>query len=395
LLSGTQIRYVKIVRELAKCFDVSVYTPGHGKNLQEVLPEASVFGYNSDGSPKHTFSKPEYLRSILNPNSSKLFLPEFSYYPGYENFIHQETNQYDVSLYIEMFALCSYSKKDLSKIIICDFIDSRSRYLHNSIKHFELNYVKGWFDLIYLRKIKRKFIDKKVTGIVVTPKDKQVIQKLLPYNTFYTIPNGVNQHCISESDIRIKKSTKTVLFYGKLDYKPNVNSLEFCLKHIWQKIVDAVPEARFIIVGKNAPETLLQNIKEKKRVILLENVENVFHEYRKATVSLSPVFLGSGIKNKILESLASATPVVTNLEGATGIALVDGVHGVITENKEQLASAVLKILNSDFQEYSKICNNCYALSKNYDWVKIGKDFSEVISSQLKRNTGAQKELLIK
>ena len=68
-------------------------------------------------------------------------------------------------------------------------------------------------------------------------------------------------------------------------------------------------------------------------------------ELQGAAVAVLPVLSGSGMKNKVLEALATGTPVVANRLGVRGVeGVVDGRHVLLAEDAEAMAAACVRLL---------------------------------------------------
>ncbi len=73
-------------------------------------------------------------------------------------------------------------------------------------------------------------------------------------------------------------------------------------------------------------------------------VEDVRPYLGRASLSLSPMTAGGGVKSKVLQSLAMATPVVTNERGARGTGLEPGRDLLVEETDEAMAEACVALL---------------------------------------------------
>jgi glycosyltransferase involved in cell wall biosynthesis len=381
-ISGIQVRYINLIKELAKYYSITVYIPGNIEFLAKNIPEVEIIGFDGPLRSLH-FNKFKFIFSFLFPNPKEIFMPGYRYYKNYEEFVNKNGKHYDVSLYIGLFSAISYSRHDNSNVKFCDFCDSYFRHFHNSIKHSQVNKISTFLNLHYLKRIKRKFVPGNMIGIAITDLDRLFLQKNLKRNKFLTITNGI--HPASEIPLITKKyESNTILFTGTLNYEPNYHSIFYCLHEIWAKIIDVLPNARFVIVGRNPTSRLTQEITKYKNVFIYSNVLDTTTYFLNAKISLAPMFLGGGLKNKILESLVTATPVVTNAEGAVGITMQNGIHGVIEETPKLLSEGIVKLFTAEFEEYERISKNCLLLSQEYHWSKIGdalKDEFDLIYSK--------------
>jgi glycosyltransferase involved in cell wall biosynthesis len=234
--------------------------------------------------------------------------------------------------------------------------------------------------MLYLKRIKQKYIQKNVTIMVTTDRDAFYVRKSLKSHRIVSLPNGISMPEISFDDEYFNKKwiSKDILFCGSLNYLPNVDTITYILKTLWAPLKMVLPEAVLNIVGRDPDGDLLEFINGFSDVRVHRNVPDVFTYYSSAKIILSPLFFGGGIKNKILEALCTATPIVTNREGATGIALKSGEHGLIRETDSELIDSVIHLMTLEMQEYTQIAKNCLELASKYTWGEIGKQLETII-----------------
>lgn len=137
----------------------------------------------------------------------------------------------------------------------------------------------------------------------------------------------------------------SVSFLGRLSYRPNAEAALWIARCIFPRIRQRMPEARLIIVGSDPPARV-QALHAQEGITVTGKVPDVRPYLGRATVSLCPMKTGGGVKYKILQSLAMATPVVTNALGATGIGLTPGQNVLLGEDDEPLAEACIDMLSN-------------------------------------------------
>ncbi len=75
-------------------------------------------------------------------------------------------------------------------------------------------------------------------------------------------------------------------------------------------------------------------------------VEDIRSYFEHAHVLVVPLVVGSGTRIKILEAMASGTPVVSTSIGAEGLECADGENIMITDSVAGLAAAVVRLLRN-------------------------------------------------
>ena len=132
---------------------------------------------------------------------------------------------------------------------------------------------------------------------------------------------------------------------GTLAWRPTAEAVRRLLRHVWPKVAERMPEARLQIAGRGMAS--IARSLDFPGVQVLGEVASASAFLRGLSVLLYPLERGSGMKVKVLESLATGVPVVTTVPGAEGI---EGGNGVVIERDDaRLAAATIEILTDPDQ----------------------------------------------
>lgn len=134
----------------------------------------------------------------------------------------------------------------------------------------------------------------------------------------------------------------TLLYVGKLHNSHTLVALPFLVEHVLPRVVEAAGDAlcRVRVVGRcDGQEDLVRRL-EGERVEFVGYVQDLRPEYAWALCQVVPPGLGTGLRVKILESLAHGVPVVTSLEEASAIGLREGEGCLLARTAEEFAAAV-------------------------------------------------------
>ncbi len=131
---------------------------------------------------------------------------------------------------------------------------------------------------------------------------------------------------------------------GALDWIPNLEGLTWFLTRVWPYVHQQCPDAKFYIAGRNAPEKIL-DICNKPGVVYLGEVPDAYEFILSKSIMVVPLLSGSGMRVKIIESLALRKAIVSTSVGAEGINLVNNTHIRIEDSPEDFASACVELCN--------------------------------------------------
>jgi glycosyltransferase involved in cell wall biosynthesis len=110
----------------------------------------------------------------------------------------------------------------------------------------------------------------------------------------------------------------TAVFWGRLDFGPNIQGLQWFVRNVWPIIRSRVPEARFTIIGFNVTPAV-RGLSDRDGISLLPDVPDLRQTVRRHSVVVLPLVSGGGIKNKLLEAAALGLPIVCTPRATLGL----------------------------------------------------------------------------
>ena len=179
----------------------------------------------------------------------------------------------------------------------------------------------------------------KVDGIAaITRKDAAFFRKYCATATI-DIPFGVYPEDFTPSSEVAGRPS----FYhiGSMNWIPNEEGIGWFIDECLDAVVAKVPDFVFHLAGRNMPSWL----KEMKNphIDVVGEVPDAKAFVASHNVAIVPLLSGSGIRIKIIESMALGKTVITTMVGAEGILYDEDTNIIIVENKAQMAEAVRRI----------------------------------------------------
>lgn len=174
-----------------------------------------------------------------------------------------------------------------------------------------------------------------------------------------------------------------ILFAGHLGIYNSKLMVHRLLERIYPKIRERSPQTKLYIAGLKPESSLAKLIAATPGAELHENVPDMKEYYRKASLFIHPQEIGSGIQNKLLESMAMGTTVITTAIGASGIeGVIDRMHVMVSESDEEFVETALSLL-ADKAESQRLAQNARKLiEQRYTWDRIFDSFDKIISGVL-------------
>ncbi len=243
--------------------------------------------------------------------------------------------------------------------------------------------------LLYFREHKKTYFEelqvcRSVDAIFTTSvNDSQILDREVPGKPKYVIPNGVDTGYFVPS--KAEPDPYSMVFTGTMDYVPNQDGVLFFLDEIFPLIKNVLPQARFYIVGKNPPKSILRRASED--IVVTGFVEDVRPYTWKASVYVVPLRMGSGTRLKILEGLAMKKPIVTTAIGCEGIEVRNGIDLIVADNPATFAAEVVDLLLNRGKA-TKLGENGHDLVKSrYDWNTVVSEMDDALKSLYKTKYG--------
>ena len=136
----------------------------------------------------------------------------------------------------------------------------------------------------------------------------------------------------------------TVVFTGSMDWIANVDAVTHFLRECWPRVRSAVPEARFVVVGRNPPPALAALARAHEGVELTGFVDDVRRYVHAAQAFVIPLRVGGGTRIKAFEAMAMGCPVVSTALGMEGLGARADLHYLERDDPAAMADAVVLLL---------------------------------------------------
>ena len=141
------------------------------------------------------------------------------------------------------------------------------------------------------------------------------------------------------------------------------------------------PQARLAIAGSNPPRAVRQLARDG-RITVTGYVRDLNALVGAATVAVSPLPYAVGIQNKVLEAMASGTPVVASVAAAGGLRTTPGRDLLVAGTSEEFADAVLRLLD-DPETWNSVAERGAAyVAERHNWEAITEQLTGVYERAL-------------
>ncbi|WP_270428179.1 glycosyltransferase [Fusobacterium mortiferum] len=273
-------------------------------------------------------------------------------------------------------------KKKFPKIKIIQNFD-------NFEYEFSIMFTKNMSKLVQIiekhnvKKSEKKALQNMDYGIFLTEKDKKNIEEFykIKCQKYKIIPIVYNNIFTEEKKIEKKNQ---VIFTGSLDMEANIEAGLFLIEN-YKKILEK-KRLKLTLAGRNPNSRLAEKIKKLEVEDKVELIANPTKEemeilLRESLIYISPVFEGSGMKTKVMESLFYGLPIIASEHSIIGYDSLEKKYVKVFKNKniEEIDMFIVELLKENNKlniekEIRKYYEGSFSIKK------IIKEIEEIIEN---------------
>jgi glycosyltransferase involved in cell wall biosynthesis len=197
------------------------------------------------------------------------------------------------------------------------------------------------------------------------------------------LPNGVDLDYFCANPT-VPRKPETIVFSGKMSYHANISMVKYLVAEIMPRVWKIRPDAQLIIVGKD-PSPEIKELGRNPLITVTGTVDDIRPFLWQATVSVVPLLYGAGIQNKILEAMATATPVITTLRTLSALEARSGLDIVVADTAENFALEIVRLMSNPEHRRALGSSGLAYVQRNHNWKNIAASLVDVYQQSLPRN----------
>lgn len=234
--------------------------------------------------------------------------------------------------------------------IASKFIFKTPFYIRSqNVEYLRMKRLNKWF--WFILKIYEKIVYKYAEKIIcISDLDKKTLEEELNISAqkidvseYSPDPKVFKKNTQARKMVRklLKIENKfVVLFFGPLDYKPNIEAVNIIITEIAPNVSKHNKNVKFLIVGINP-----NNLKSTENIIFTGLVKKMEDYINASDVVIVPLISGGGVRTKILESLACGKKVISTKIAGEGILGSSDETALIIKPISNMYRAIIKILH--------------------------------------------------
>jgi GT2 family glycosyltransferase/glycosyltransferase involved in cell wall biosynthesis len=191
------------------------------------------------------------------------------------------------------------------------------------------------------QQLEYELIDQSDETWVVSNSEERLLKERCPDKSIQVVSNIVDVPG-SNTPFALRRDW---LFIGSFQHRPNIDAVLFFAQQIFPLVSPRLRDAKFYIIGDNAPPEVVALANEKIVVTGLQRDARPFFDSVK--LSVAPLRFGAGVKGKINQSMAFGVPVVATSIAVDGTELRDGEEILVADEPQDFAEALIELYESE------------------------------------------------
>lgn len=275
-------------------------------------------------------------------------------------------------IYSQLIRTAEYVKNEhhISKTI--DYMDAFSKGMERRID------VSGWLKPIVRSEAKRLVryehlvFDYFEKHTIISEEDRNFIFHQ-NRKDIVVIPNGIDVDFFKPKVDEAANKQYDLIFVGNMSYAPNVKAVLFLVNEVLPLLDKSVS----VLIAGASPASEVKAL-ESEQVSVSGWVEDIRTAYASAKVFVAPLFIGTGLQNKLLEAMAMELPCVTTPLVNKSLKALDGENIFIENTAKHLALKTNELLNNESLRIEIGRKGRSFVSEKYSWKESGEKLEKII-----------------
>jgi sugar transferase (PEP-CTERM/EpsH1 system associated) len=194
---------------------------------------------------------------------------------------------------------------------------------------------------------------------IISEQDRELIYHK-DRNRIHIIKNGVDMDYFTPSHTTEK--IYHLAFVGNLNYPPNIFAAEYLVNEVMPLLP---PSIKLIIAGANPSKKIMAL--QSTNIAVSSWVEDIRSIYNSATIFVAPMFIGTGLQNKLLEAMAMKLPCITTSLANNALKAEPNKEILIANTAKECATSILSLLENKTLQNIISQAGFEFIKHNYSW----------------------------
>lgn len=380
---GDKLRLYYQLKFLAADFDVylfalseSAVSPHDEEKIRQYCKEIFIY------EEAETYRQFRVVKNLFDPLPSQV---HYFYSPDIRSQFLKDFFRINADVVFCQLYRMSYYLNGIHVPKVLDVMDSFATIAELQAANARYFYER-WFwrkEHKMIRRYEAELMDSFHHYTVISERDAKLLR--LPADIPVSIiRNGIDVEFFQSYPRKDVKPTYDMAFIGNMEYKPNIEAVRFIREQLLPCFDENNVKVKILVGGKGASR-LESQLPGHTGLIYHDWYDDIREAYYDARIFIAPLFLGSGMQNKVLEAMASNRPVLCSSHVIAAMPMLEPYVWVadhpqtylkhfkaLTENPflEEKQNQIFTVLKNELtwesqvEKLKKILND---IGTNYEW----------------------------
>jgi glycosyltransferase involved in cell wall biosynthesis len=214
--------------------------------------------------------------------------------------------------------------------------------------------------------------------LTLTAEDRFTLLHHAPQLPVSVIPPGIDFEYL-DRETKVTSPDPIIMMCGYFADKSNHDAAMWFIETIWPLVLQKHPDVCCQFVGNGANMELKREAKKHTSIRVIDSVDDLRPYREQASIFINPMRLGSGLRIKMLEAMATGLPVVSTALGAAGIRAQNGENCFIADTPELFAQSIDWLLKDKKLVHSMGKLARKLVKEHHDILTISREFEKILS----------------
>lgn len=374
LEKGDKLRAFYQIKELSKHFDITlictsdqVVSKAQHDELQSYCKQIHCFQLTKGGLLI------ELVKNLLNSKPIQV-----QYF--YRRSIHVKIKKIlqeikPAHIVCQLVRMSEYVKNEHYIPKTLDYMDALSKGMERRIQTEA--WFKRWFfrtECKRLRQYERRIFDYFEYKTIISEQDRKLI--FHPDNhQIEIVPNGIDESFFSQ--LPVSKEFDLV-FTGNFSYAPNIDAACCLAEQILPALKKEGISCSLLLSGANPAKKVLAL--QSDQVTVSGWVDDIRTSYQKAHLFVAPLFIGTGLQNKLLEAMASELPCITTPLVNNALGAEENEAIFLAKDTEEFVTRIQECMTETEKSKTIALNGKKYVEEHFSWKTQCEKLVKIIQS---------------
>jgi len=322
-----------------------------------------------------SISKVELIKNLFfHFISNRPLQNAFVYLPKFKKSIAKIVEDYGINHSITLMLRPAEYSTELPIPNTLDYQDVLSKGFDRRSKKF--SFPRNLFyklEANRLSKYEEKLFDLFDNKIIITEEDRNYIPHC-KRNEIQIISNGIDLNYFVPQPIEKKYD---VVFVGNMGYEPNILGMKYLAGGILPIVKQVKPNIKILIAGADPVDSVLSL--KSDSIDISGRLDDIRVAYSLGKMFVAPLLIGTGLQNKLLESMAMKLPVITSPLCNRALNAQHLKEIIVANSSKEYAEYIVKLLEN-IELANTIATNGYNFVKNkYSWEQVNSKLEKILT----------------